>query len=73
MPTKSFKRQQKNLAKRLSSRDGVPTQFNQKNIGKRLRSTKGVGDELAKLSGMSGVESRKTRRPKDDPFNQIGL
>jgi len=30
-----------------------------------------VGDELA---GFSGIESSKrSKRPKDDPFNQIGL
>ena len=34
-------------------------------------SIRDVGDDLA---GFSGIESAKrSRRPKDDPFNQIGL
>jgi len=70
---KNMKRSQRKTAKRISSTAGLPNEFSQKSIGKRLRSTKGVGDELAKLSGMSGVESRKSRRPKTDVFNQIGL
>ena len=70
---KNFRRTQKKTAKRISSTSGVPNQFDQKSIGKKLRSTKGIGDELAKLSGMSGVESRKSRRPSSDVFNQIGL
>lgn len=73
MVTKSFRKSQRKTAKRIGSTSGVPTLFSQKKIGKRLRSTKGVGEELAKLSGMSGVESRKSKRPKGDVFNQIGL
>ena len=73
MVTKNFRKSQRKTAKRISSTSGVPTLFDQKKIGKKLRSTKGVGDELAKLTGMSGVESRSSRRSKDDPFNQIGL
>jgi len=70
---KKFKRTQRKTAKSIGSTAGLPSEFSQKSIGKRLRSNKGVGDELAKLSGMSGVESRKSRRPKSDVFNQIGL
>ncbi len=70
---KNFKRTQRKTAKRISSTSGVPTQFSSKKIEKQLRSTKGIGDELAKQSGMSGVESRKSRRPSSDVFNQIGL
>jgi len=70
---KNLKRSQRKTAKRISSTAGLPSEFNQKGITKRLRSTKGVGDKLAGLTDMSGVESRSSRRPKDDPFNQIGL
>lgn len=70
---KKFKRTQKKTAKRIGSTAGLPNEFSQKSIGKRLRSTEGVGDKLASFSAMSGVESRKSRRPKSDVFNQIGL
>ncbi len=51
----------------------------QKKVSKRLRSTEGlggktvtnVGDELARLSGIPSAE--RSKRPKDDPFEQIGL
>lgn len=69
----SFKKSQRKVAKRIRSTTGLPSEFNQKSIGKRLRSTEGVGDKLASFSAMSGVESRKSRRPKSDVFNQIGL
>jgi len=70
---KNFKRTQKKVAKRIGSTTGLPNEFSQKRIGRKLRSTEGIGDQLAKLSDMSGVESRKSRRPKSDVFNQIGL
>jgi len=70
---KNFRRTQKKTAKRIGSTDAVPTLFSSKKIEKRLRSTEGVGDKLAGLTDMSGVESRKSRRPRDDPFSQIGL
>jgi len=48
----------------------------QKKVSKQLRSTEGqsignVGDELARLSGIPSAQ--RSKRPKDDPFNQIGL
>ena len=43
----------------------------QKSVSKRLRDSGSVGDELAKLSGLPA--SRRSNRPKNDPFNQIGL
>jgi len=72
MPHK-FRKSQRKVAKRISSTKGLPSEFSQKSIGKRLRSTEGVGDKLAGFTAMSGVESRKSRRPKSDVFNQIGL
>jgi len=73
MTQKQFRKTQRKVAKRISSTRGLPSEFSQKSIGKRLRSTEGVGDKLASFSAMSGVESRKSRRPKSDVFNQIGL
>lgn len=48
----------------------------QKKVSKQLRSTEGmsvgnVGDELARLSGIPSAQ--RSKRPKDDPFSQIGL
>jgi len=43
----------------------------QRKVSRRISSVEGVGDELAKLSGIPSA--RKINRPKDDPFNQIGL
>jgi len=43
----------------------------QKNVATRIQSTEGIGDELARLSGIPSA--LKSKRPKDDPFNQIGL
>lgn len=70
---RNFKRTQRKTAKSIRSTASLPSEFSQKKIGKKLRSTKGIGDQLAKLSDMSGVESRSSKRPKSDVFNQIGL
>ncbi len=43
----------------------------QKRVSQRIRDSGSVGDELAKLSGLPA--SRRSNRPKNDPFNQIGL
>lgn len=43
----------------------------QRSVANRIRSTEGVGDQLAGLSGIPSA--KRSRRPKDDPFNQIGL
>jgi len=53
-----------------------------KNVTKRLRSTrplgtsrgKSVGEVGDQLANFSGIDSaRRSKRSKDDPFNQIGL
>jgi len=43
----------------------------QKKVVTRIQSTEGIGDELARLSGIPSA--LKSKRPKDDPFSQIGL
>jgi len=43
----------------------------QKKVVGKIQSTEGIGDELARLSGIPSA--LKSKRPKDDPFNQIGL
>jgi len=43
----------------------------QKRVSQRIRDSGSVGDELAKLSGLPA--SQRRNRPKNDPFNQIGL
>jgi len=58
-PLKGLKRTQKRVSQRL--RDTSPLS----------KSSGSVGDELAKLSGLPA--SQRRNRPKNDPFNQIGL
>ncbi|NIS94942.1 MAG: hypothetical protein GTN97_03330 [Nitrosopumilaceae archaeon] len=55
---KSFRKTQKRVSKQIRNREGMG------NGGR-------IGDELAKLSGISSAQRRN--RPKDDPFNRIGL
>lgn len=40
-------------------------------VATKIQSTEGIGDELARLSGIPSA--LKSKRPKDDPFSQIGL
>ena len=64
-PLKNLRKTTKDITRRIN--DTTPLSGR----GRKRRSVGDVGDELA---GFSGIESAKrSRRPKDDPFNQIGL
>jgi len=56
---KNFRKTQKKVSRRIGSREGLAG-----NAGN-------VGDELARLSGIPSAQ--RSKRPKDDPFEQIGL
>jgi len=60
---KNFRKTQKNVTRRIGSTKGL--------AGGKGLSAGGVGDELARLSGLPSAQ--RSKRPKDDPFNQIGL
>lgn len=64
---KRFRKTQKNVSKRIRSTEGIGQSLR---VSRQPRA-RDVGDELA---GLSGIDSAKrSKRPKDDPFSQIGL
>ena len=56
----------KRVTKQLNSRNGLGESF-----GGKAQSVGDAGDDLAHFSGIES--SKRSKRPKDDPFNQIGL
>ncbi len=57
----------KRVTKQLNSRKGLGGS----NFGGKAQSVGDAGDQLAHFSGIES--SKRSKRPKDDPFNQIGL
>lgn len=56
----------KRVTNQLNSRKGLGVEF--------ARKGQSIGDAGDNLAHFSGIESSKrSKRPKDDPFNQIGL
>lgn len=66
-PLKRFRKTQKSVSKRIRSTEGVGQSLTR---SKQPRA-RDVGDELAGLSGFASA--KRSKRPKDDPFSQIGL
>jgi hypothetical protein len=56
--------------KDVTRRINDTTPLNRKR-GRSSGSIRDVGDDLANFSGIESA--KRSRRPKDDPFNQIGL
>jgi len=63
-PLKNLRKTTKDVTRRIN--DTTPLSGRNKR-----RSVGDVGDELAGFSGIASA--KRSNRPKDDPFNQIGL